>query len=253
MPLTLTRDEFLQEYWDYRPGEHVSFIEPTGGGKTHLAYQCLDAAMRQNPQLRTVSLMPKPTSPSTEKWAAALQLEEIGAWPPPARFFWKEKPRGFVLWPPHRKDLPVQQNREQIAGQMRRCLHEQYWKGSSITFADDVYVAAVLMGLNPEMEQHWTAGREAGAGLWSANQKPSGTVGGGSVSSFSYNAPTHLFLGTDNDDRNTRRFAEIGAGDPRELADIVRSLRVHEIDGNAVSEKLYLDKRGPYKSIIMPW
>lgn len=250
--LRLTRDDFFGEYFDVRPGEHLSLIYPTRRGKSHLAYQCLDAAMRQHTGLSAVSLMPKPRDPATTRWASALNLKETPTWPPSKRW-WQEKPRGYVLWPRHRPDLPAEANREQIAGHLRKCLREQYWRGDSITFADDVHNLAVLLGLNPELEEFWTAGGSSGAGLWSANQKPSGTLNSGSVSSFSYNAPTHLFLGRDTDARNVRRFGEIGGVDPREVEGIVRGLALHSIDGNTISEVLYVDKRGPYLCTLLPW
>lgn len=234
-----------------RPGEHVSFIYKTRRGKTHLAYQCLQVAMAQNPGLRTVSLMPKPRDAATVMWSKALGLKETPVWPP-QRWPWQEKPSGWVFWPPHNQGLAIDVNRSNVAGAMRKCLHRQYWDGDSITLADDVYVTAVLMGLNPEMEQFWTAGGSNNAGLWSANQKPSGTLGGGSVSSFSYNAPTHLFLGRDNDERNIRRFGEIGGVDPREVEHLVRNLRLYRIGDNTVSEVLYVDQRGPYMATIGP-
>ncbi|HXO23075.1 MAG TPA: hypothetical protein VN870_00745 [Streptosporangiaceae bacterium] len=252
MVLQLDRDTFLDEYFDYRPGEHLNAIAPTGAGKTHVVYQCAQVAMRQNPQLDFVSLMPKPNSPGTVHWAHVLGLKETASWPP-ERWPWQDKPAGYVLWPKHRKDIPVEENRMQVAAHLRKALAEQYWKGSSIVFADDIYVTAVLMGLNPECEEYWTAGREGGAALWSANQKPSGTLGGGAVSSFSYNAPTHLFLGKDTDERNIRRFGEIGGGiDPRQIESIVRDLRLYRIGQQSVSELLYLDKRGPYLARIGP-
>ena len=251
MVLQLTRAEFLDEYFTYRPGEHASWIYPTQRGKTHFAYQCLREAMRQQPQLQVVSIMPKPNSPATARWAAALGLCETPVWPP-QRWPWQEKPAGYVLWPKHSRQLDAAANRARVAAQIRKCLHAQYWAGNSITLCDDVYIAAVLMGLNPECEEHWTAGSEGGAGLWAPNQKPSGTLGGGSVSSFSYNSPVHLFLGKDTDDRNVRRFGEIGGVDPREVESIVRNLRLYAIDGKSISEVLYIDKRGPYMALIGP-
>lgn len=251
MVLQLARADFLDDYFDYRPGEHLSTIMPTGMGKTHVVYQCAGVAMRQNPELSFCSLMPKPSSPATVKWAQTLNLAETAAWPP-QRWPWQDKPAGHVLWPKHRKDLPAAENRAQVATHLRKGMSQLYWKGNSIVFADDVYVLAVLMGLNPECEEYWTAGRENRAGLWCANQKPSGTLGGGSVSSFSYNAPTHLLLGRDTDDRNIRRFGEIGGVDPRQIESIVRNLRLYSIGGQSVSEMLYIDKRGPYLALIGP-
>lgn len=248
----LTREEFFSDVFDYRPGDHLSAISPTGAGKTHLIYQAMDSAMDQNPSMSAVSLMPKPRDPATVQWANQLNLKETPDWPP-TRHFWDPKPRGYVLWPHHDSHIDAIQNREQIAGVLRKCLHHQYWKGNSVTFADDVHNLAVLMGLNPELEQFWTAGRSSGAGLWSANQKPSGTLGSGAVSSFSYNAPSHLFLGRDTDERNVKRFAEIGGIEPRQVESIVRNLLIYRIDGNAVSEVLYIDKRGPYFCTLYPW
>lgn len=246
------REEWLTRRLDYRPGEHVGIWEPTHGGKTHLAYQMADQAMRRNPHLRFVSAMPKPRSPATRRWAATLDLRILDDWPPP----WSVgKPRGYVLWPKHLKNAPAQVNRDHIAGIMRKMLHDQYQRGDSITLADDIYLLAVLMGLNAECEEFWTAGAEGHAALWGPNQKPSGTVGGGSVSSFSYNSPTHLVFGQDTDVRNQKRFSEIGGGiDPGLVASIVPGLRrfpVQTPDGvKNISEKLYIDKRGPYMAII---
>jgi hypothetical protein len=248
------REEFLTRKLDYQGGQHLGMWEPTEGGKTHLAYQMADVAMKRNPHLRFVSIMPKSRSPATRRWAAALDLKIIDSWPPP----WSpRKPRGYVLWPRHVRDVSVEQNRAQLAAAIRKCLHDQYWEGNSITLADDVYVQAVILGLNMDCEEFWTAGAEGKAGLWAPNQKPSGTIGGGSVSTFSYNSPTHLVFGNDTDERNQKRFAEIGGGvDPALVSGIVTNLRrfpVNTPDGiRRISEKLYIDKRGPYMCIIGP-
>lgn len=250
--LQLDRPDFLDGYFDYRPGEHAAWIYPTGKGKTHLAYQCADVAMRQNPDLDFVSMMPKSKSPATARWARALELQETASWPPRKKLFAPE-PRGYVLWPKHRKDMTAADNRAQLAAHFRKAFHEQLWKGDCIAFADDLHRLAVLMGLNTECEEWWTTGAEAGAGLWGANQKPSGTLNSGSVSSFFYNCPTHMFFGRDTDARNVRRFSEIGGGiDPGEIASHVRNLRLFPVGDKTISEVLYLDLRGPYMALIGP-
>lgn len=248
------REEFLEKKLDYRPGEHVGIWEPTQGGKTHLSYQMLDVAMRRNPQLRTVSAMPKSRSPATLRWASALDLRITDDWPPK---WTMSKPRGYVLWPRHLTGVPVEENRAHLTRVFRKMLADQYQQGDSMTLADDVYLLAVILGLNMECEEFWTAGAEGGAGLWAPNQKPSGTVGGGSVSSFSYNSPTHLVFGKDTDVRNQKRFAEIGGGiDPELVSSIVPHLKrfpVSTPEGiKNISEKLYADKRGPYMCVVGP-
>lgn len=209
--------------------------------------------MHQHPELTVTSLMVKPRDPATTQWAQRLDLRETPVWPPRRKLF-ADKPRGYVLWPPHDPTSEAAEDRERIGAVMRECLNRQYWKGNSITFADDAHNLAVLHGCNPELEQHWTAGGSSGAGLWAATQKPTGTVATGSISSFMYNASSHIFLGRDSDQRNIRRFGEIGAGiDPSEIEGIVRNLRLFKLNGNTVTEVLYIDTRGPYYCTVLPW
>lgn len=250
----LPREVFLQEYFSYQPGEHLSAIEPTQQGKTHLVYQLADVAMTQQPGLRFVSLMPKSRDPATHKWASFLGLEVIGDWPPRKKLF-AAKPRGYVLWPPHLKGVPVQQNRDHLHAIFQKCLADQFQQGDSITLADDVYNLAVLLDLNRDLEEHWTAGGGGGCGLWSTAQKPSGTLAG-SISSFVYNCPTHLALGHDPVESNRKRFSEIGGVDPHLVTGTVQGLRKTPIRTEQgiknVSEKLYIHKGGPYMAIIGP-
>ena len=45
--VTIPRSTFLTEYWDYKAGDHVSFIGPTGSGKTFLANPLLAASVSE--------------------------------------------------------------------------------------------------------------------------------------------------------------------------------------------------------------
>ncbi len=245
----IPRAEFLGNYFDYRPGEHVNIIAPTGAGKSHFLYQLTERAMAEYPALRVCSLMPKPSDSTTESWAHNLGLAETPVWPP-KRHFWEPEPAGHVLWPRHIKDDEAR-NRAHIGDQFRHAVNDLYWQGSSLTFADDSYLIGVIYGLNSELDRHWIAGRSNNASLFTSLQKPSGTLQG-AVSSFAYDSPTHMFFGRDNDERNLRRISEIGLSqiDPDQIKSVVRNLRVHRIGNSAVSEMLYLDRRGPYTAII---
>ena len=244
----LDRETFLSEYWNWHPGEHVALFEPTQQGKTYLLYQLLGRSMADHPDLRTVTAVPKPRDPATSRWAGKLGLRVVDQWPPPYRPF--SKPPGYALWPKHLRGADRDANKKHLSGIFRKMLSEQYWQGNSITVADDVYLMAVILDMNDQLEEILTAGGGMNASLWLAGQKPSGTAGGGSLTSFAYNSPTHLFIGHDPDERNQKRFSEIGGVDPKLVAQIVAGLRIHNINGKNVSEKLYISKAGPYMAVI---
>lgn len=252
--LRLTREEFLNEYWSYRPGEHTAIIEPTGGGKTWLMYQLLQESMDQQPGLSVMSAMPKPRDPSTVEWARRLNLREVPDWPPSRRVkdYFGDRPAGYVLWPRHPLDLEPARRRQYVGTVLRRGLDAQYKRGRSISLLDDAHSSAVMMGLNDYLEELLVNGRAGGAGAWVALQKPSGTQASGSVTSFVYSSPTHLFLGRDTDQRNLKRLGEIGMFDSRETEETVRNLELYQIGPHTVSEKLYLNRNGPYRCLVGP-
>lgn len=249
------RGDFLENIWDYEGGEHVAAFEPTQQGKTYFLHQLLERTLAEHEGIRHVSLMPKPRDPATRYWAARLNLQITDTWPPPGRWPWQGRPAGHVLWPRHIKNTDAKTRREAVGAVLRKGLQDQYWHGNSITLADDAHVLAVLMHLNPDLEETLTNGGGMGSALWLANQKPSGSTSG-ALTTFAYSAPTHLILGKDKDERNIRRFSEIGGVDPDLVADQVRGLAMHRIATPTgvknISDKLYLHKGGPWMCVIGP-
>jgi hypothetical protein len=210
--------------------------------------------MRQYPHLSVASFMPKPADPSTVQWARALNLRETPVWPPRRKLF-QGKPAGYVLWPKHRLDLPPAGRREEVGKVLRTGLDAQYTRkgGDSISLVDDAHSAATYMGLNDYIEEILVNGRAGGAAAWLPLQKPSGTINAGGITSYAYSSPTHLLFGKDTDARNLKRLSEIGGGiDPARVEAIVRNLRLYRIGTHTVSQKLYIDKRGPYMALIGP-
>lgn len=250
--LELDRAEWLDQYFDYNEGEHLVIVEPTGGGKTVLLYQVVGEVMSRFPHLSVTSFMPKPADPSTVQWSRALDLRETPVWPPVRKLF-AGKPAGWVLWPPHRMDLPPAQRREEVGKVLRAGLDAQYKRGHSISVIDDAHSSAAYMDLNDYIEEILVNGRAGGSAAFLALQKPSGTVNAGGITSYAYSSPTHMIFGKDTDHRNLKRLSEIGAGiDPARIEDIVRNLRLYRIGTHTVSQKLYLDRRGPYMALIGP-
>lgn len=249
MVLHVSRDEFIEDYWDYDPGEHTTILTATGGGKTHLKYQLLGQALKQNPELSYLGCCPKVSDATAMAGAERFGFQVHQDYPFRKRLF-QQKPRGRVLLPRHiRGDEKA--NRERLTGIFQQALADAYYDGNVIVDCDDCHLMAGLLKLNPELEVYWTAGRDPGSGLWASSQKPSGTVSGGGMSTYAYSAPTHLFLGRDSDDRNLERFSEIGMGfDKSEIQYIVKNLQVEHINRSSVCEFLYLDRRGPYMCVV---
>jgi hypothetical protein len=249
--LTLPRNEFVEDYWDYRPGESAVWICPTGAGKSWMMYQLLDASLRQHPHLRTVSALPKPADATTYEWAERLGFKVKDSYPFHKRF-WESAPRGYVLHPPHIRD-DEDKNEEHLAAQFKRMLSSEYWAGDCITCVDDAYRIVCGLKLSKYADKYLTEGRSNGAGLFGTLQQPRGTVTGGAVSSFWYSQPTHMFLGKDGNAQNRERFAEIACGlDPRMIGEVVNNLRTYRMGDSVVSDMLYLNRTGPYLAVVTP-
>lgn len=252
------RRTFLDRFWHYQLGEHLYAVEPTQQGKSYLLGQMLERLLpdlRDEKGFRFVSLMPKPRDPATSYWAPRLGLKILDRWPPPAAFPGRA-PAGYVLWPKHLRRVQPRENWAHLAGVMRPALHDQFWRGQSLTLADDAHTAAVRLELNDQFEQLLTDGGAMPAGLWLANQKPSGSQATGSLTSFAYSQPTHLIFGHDPDTRNIRRLSDIGGVDPDLVAWTVQRLPMHQISTpqgvKNISEKLYIHKGGPWMLIVTP-
>jgi hypothetical protein len=250
----LSREEFLTGYFDYRPGQHLALIEPTGGGKTRFKYQLLQQAMAQQPQLTARVTIPKRRDSEAAAWNRALGLKETPTWPPPPLPPWQQKPPGYALWPKHLTYRPGQDpmellaaDRRHVGQQMKNAALDSFQNGNCIHDCDDLYTQAVILEMNELFSEMLRDGRSSLCGLWGADQKPSGTREG-SVTSFFYNAPSWLFLGNDPDERNRDRFGEIGGVDRKYVSEVVKRLPIHEIGENAISDKLCICKAaaGPY-------
>lgn len=234
------REEFLQEYWDYKPGEHVSLIAPTQNGKTTMIWDLLKHTDTSWCTVPPVMLVAKPKDPVVHRGLEAMNYREVHTWPP-RKAPWSETPDGYAFWPKHLKSVSSADNRAHLLPKFRQVINDLFYRGDNILVADEQYFLCGFLGLSEEMTRHWTQGMGMGSGLWSATQKPSGTQQG-TIPSFMYNSPTHTFLGRDPDEKNRKRFGEIGGVDTRMIEDAVKSLRKFEW--------LYIHRDGPTYCII---
>lgn len=236
----IEREDFLQNYWQYRAGEHVTVTAPTQNGKTTFLFQLLAATDTSFCRIPPVVMVAKPQDPVPAKWLEALEYREVSKWPPRKKLF-QEPPPGYALWPHHLKNVPPEVNNAHLASVFTPAYTDLFWKGNTIAVVDETYFHSAILGLGPLMTKHWTQGAGMGSALWDATQKPSGTSEG-HIPTFRYNSSEHTFLGFDPDKRNRDRYAEIGGVDPKVLSDAVMGLDRFEW--------LYIQRTGSRMAVI---
>lgn len=211
----VARRRFLDSTWVYRPGEHVSFIGPTGSGKTQLALELLSRSAREElPAYVTVMKARDKTLGdflrAHDRWKRTLTF------PPPMVLPGKDRPVGYLVWPHHTNDPEADDVRhEEIFHRMHRQL---YVKGDNIIFDDEVVSLVREMNMKPNLTRIWTKGRSIGVGLWAATQRPA------MVPLEMYDQAQHLFLGPIKDKRSQDRFGEISGVDADLVVAVVKQL-----------------------------
>ena len=209
----VARDRFLASVWKYKAGEHVSFIGPTGAGKTQLALALLARSASEDLPAYMTVMKPRDKTVSDflkkhDRWKRSLNF------PPPPQV--GKRPVGWAVWPHHTNDPEADDHRhEEIFRRMHRQL---YVKGDCIIFDDEAVSLVREMNMRPDLVRLWTKGRSIGSGLWAATQRPA------MVPLEMYDMAGHLFLAHDPDKRSRDRFEEIGGVDPDLVAWVVEHL-----------------------------
>jgi hypothetical protein len=227
MPDHFDLETFRRKHFDYRDGHHVAFFGPTQqAGKTTTAYQLLDVAA--TPERPGITLCMKHRDRTIAHWSRELGFREVPTWPPGRKLseypaLGGATPRGYTLWP--------RQTLTDVAGDNRRLQREFgraiIWNRGhcpAITHANELYGllaelgadvkgpgGGAVPGLRPLLTAVVTRDSVAGHGLWYESQKPSGTQGI-SIPGFFFNSAEHMFLSKDGEERNRRRYGEIGCG-----------------------------------------
>lgn len=214
--VTIPRALFLQRYWSYEDGQHVTILGKTGSGKTYLGFQLLNASIgKERPG---VVLVMKPRDATVERWQKVMKLRRIPHWPPPRIRNRVDKPRGYVLWPKlgdfDRDDITLRT-------EFDRCFRESYTQAARrngeprALFVDEVVGVSKELRLEESLKRLWMRGRSLGIGLWAATQRPF------DAPLLAYQAPEHLFIAPEPDARNRQRLGEIGGFDSDLIEHIV--------------------------------
>lgn len=207
--LLVGRDEFIGGLFHYAPGQHVTFLAPTGNGKTTLAYEL--SAQVSSPKLPFISLVtkPYPKDDTVKAYAKKLGHKIVHTWPPTRVPLLQPDPAGWVHWPKTTYD-PDRDDALHYA-EFRRSILDSYKRGRRILFADETADFTADLGLKREMVTVWRKGRSTKCGLWAASQRPV------DIPLHAYSNAQHLFLGRTTEERDLERYRGISGSVDRKL------------------------------------
>jgi hypothetical protein len=214
LPPLLPWSEFVAGL-DWRQGEHVALIGPTGQGKTTLAMALLPL------RAYVVAFATKPRDDTMADLIRTGGYVRMAKW---SNGEASTEPRR-VLWPDAR--------RLDSKGTQVRVFHDAldriYRAGRWCVYMDELYFLCNDLGLMREVKTYLTQARSLKISLVVATQRPSW------VPLEIYDQSTHLFFWRDNDERNLRRLGGVSFLSADAVRHCVSRLDRHEV--------LYIDTR----------
>jgi hypothetical protein len=248
----IPRKQFVEQFGkDYHSGQHVTFLGPSGRGKTMLAGQLLISVTRKHPEIQVVVLHGKikGRDQTIEKLSKHGKFPIISQWPASvySRKFKHRDRRGYILRPlEHPMDSPMAENAH-LEKEYRRAIHSGYHanaKAPVILVADEAHQTHNDLKLRKDCEGPLMRGRPVCA-MWSLVQR------GRYVSYMVYDQAEHVFIFYDPDKSNQERYSEIGGIDPKVLMELSRQLKTETVaDGSTISQALYFRRSGDILAIV---
>lgn len=213
---------------EWKPGDHVTLIGPTGSGKTHMAlalakickYSLIIATKRRDPLLESLIKKHKVISDPQE-------IKEMGKTVDGIPIH-----RRLMFWPKFDNKVT---RKERVELQAQYISFVLDWAEKSENWAivcDELMWVSRNLRLERELEAVWFQGRTQGISLIGAAQRPT------HVPRLAYSQATYFFIWQTADRADLERLRDISAGFPRGMID----KGVVQLDWNS-HECLFVDTK----------
>ena len=255
----IPRKEFVRTFArDYYPGQHVTFLGPSGRGKTRLMGELLLAVLRAHKNIKARVLHGK----IKDRDETIIKLSERSKMPITAEAsptWWQRNVThrdapGFIVRPltkpegsPDSRDDLTEKENLHLRRIFRRVIYKAYHaprKKPVIVVVDEAHQAHTILRLKSDCEGPLMRGRPV-CGMWSLLQR------GRFVSKMVYDQAEWVFIFHDPVIENQRMYAEIGGVNPRVLVALSARLKTYTAtDGSTYSQCLAFRRSGDYLCIV---
>jgi energy-coupling factor transporter ATP-binding protein EcfA2 len=251
----MPRKAFLKKFAaEYRPGQHVTFLGPTGRGKTRLAGLMLIAVQRANRAIKAYILHGKikGRDDTIIQLSKAAELQMIRGGRPTATQRFKHKHfkkyrNGYVVRPLEKPGANVDEENQMLRKEFGRTLHKGYHasrKHPVIVVVDESHQVQVDLKLKSACEGPLMRGRPV-CGEWNLVQR------GRFVSQYSYDMAEWVLIFYDPVADNQERYGEIGGVDPKQLKYLSKRLKTFSApDGSTYSQAICFHRSGDELFIV---
>jgi hypothetical protein len=202
--------DFLARGFDWRQGEHVSLLGPTGTGKTTVAVQLLErrgyvVAIGTKPADSTLDYLRK-----RQGYKLVRELPVV-----------VNGPTRAIVWPKMR--TLDRDRKKEIAEVVRQTLDRAFSSKGWTIFADELAYLSNTLNLSRELSDIWQQGRSNFVSLIGCSQRPR------HIPLDAYSAASHLFLWRNNDEYDLKRLSGLNGVNAGVIRRIVPELPRHHV------------------------